>query len=347
MKKGFATVYIILTISSLILSILVITEVSEGFGSRSVAESITASAGQSALGEYNKTLFDRYGIFVLRNYDNELENRIRHYINGSTITTKGFIRLKLEDAFVYSDMYPAMNTDLFSKELIKVVPQSVFKKHSLVETHVTHKVSDVNLPSKLLGYSPREFLLLSGGLFEIRLDKFIEDEYIVNVCSYKTSLIESSYLAYEIEYILFGNNSDDKNLASCRRSLYEIRFAQELAKAEPMPIDPAVLAIATAKAAIKAEDDVNALINGERVDGLSYIDYLRVFLSLLTREEKLARLMDIMQINLNYMDGIAFSFSHYSFGFDLEVKFKKAVIVPIYWGYGQRYRTIKQTHVYR
>ena len=347
MKKGFATIYIVLILSSLILAILVITEVSEGFGSKSVSESIVTSAGQSVLGEYNKALFERYGIFALRNYDNELEDRIKHYINGSTMVTKGFIKLKLEDAFVYSDMYPALNTTLFSKEIRKVVLESVLKRTKTSETHVEHKVPLSNLPSKLLGYSSREFLLLSGGLFEIQLDKYIEDEYISNMCSCKTALMDTSYLAYEIEYILFGYNSDDKNLASCRRSLYELRFAENLAQSESLPTDPVALAVATAKAATKAEADVDALVNGERIDGLDYTGYLQIFLSLLSRDEKLARLMDIMQINLNCMDGITFSFSHYSFGFDLVAKFEKKVIVPIYWGYGQRYRTVEQTHVYR
>ena len=63
--------------------------------------------------------------------------------------------------------------------------------------------------------------------------------------------------------------------------------------------------------------------------------------------EKLARLMDVMQLNVNNMDGSEFAFRNYCFGFELNVDFSRRVIVPVAWGNAYRYRNVRQIHSYK
>ena len=127
MKKGFATIYIVLILSSIMMGLLVIIEVAEGFGAKSVAESITTAAGESMLGEFNEALFNRYGIFAVRNFEDDLEQRARHYIDGSSLVIKGIVHPRLLSVSVYTDPYPLMNIDFFSKQLLKLTPMAMLR----------------------------------------------------------------------------------------------------------------------------------------------------------------------------------------------------------------------------
>jgi len=346
-KKGFATIYIVLILFSLTLTLLVISEVASGYGAESIAESICTSAGESVLGEYDLELYTRYGIFALNNDEERLSEKLMHYVSLSTKVTKGFVKIKAKDAFVYADKYPALNIGLFKRELNKVAVLGIAKPKLCIEEKAENKVSNNSYPSKLLGFSSRESILLSGGLFDLDLSTGFEDEYILKMCSNKRELLEDSYLSYEVEYILFGYQSDALNLASMKRSIYAIRFAIDLAKADPPPVDGVTLAVASAKAALDASMEVERILNGETIDGLDYKAYLRIFLVLLDSDEKLARLMDIMQININNVEGKIFSFKNCAFGFDIDVTFEKNVFVPIFWGNDKRYREVWQTHRYK
>ncbi len=95
--------------------------------------------------------------------------------------------------------------------------------------------------------------------------------------------------------------------------------------------------ISTAAAAVKSLEEVRILLSGGKVDKLDYAMYLRILLALLPRNEKLARLMDIMQLNITKVDGAHFSFRNYAYGFDLEARFVLKA----------RTGDVSQTHVYR
>lgn len=364
-RGGFATIYIVITLASIMMALLVIIEVAEGFGCKSLATTITTSAGESVLGEYNVALYKRYGIFAVRRFEDELSKEAAHYINGSSVVTKGLLRLKLDTVDVYTDRYPALDVNGLSKQIIRLAPEAFIRDVGNIddgggmlggipdadagnlEPHELRSINTTSLPSKLLGYSSRESVLLSGGIAEVNPSKLIEDEYILAVCSNKQETNSKTYLAYETEYILFGNQSDTLNLASLRRSIYAIRYAKRLADAQPLPGDPLIVGAILAAIAAQAEVDVNVIVEGDEVDGLNYQGYLRLLLSMLSKDEKLARLMDIMQININYVDGVFFAFSNYAYGFDMIAKFNKRVIVPFTWGSPQREGVIEQTHVYK
>ena len=77
----------------------------------------------------------------------------------------------------------------------------------------------------------------------------------------------------------------------------------------------------TALSAAQSLTEVKTLLAGGKVDNIGLEMYLRLLLALLPRNEKLARLMDIMELNIRFVDGANFSFRNYAYGFELEAEF--------------------------
>ena len=71
-----------------------------------------------------------------------------------------------------------------------------------------------------------------------------------------------------------------------------------------------------------------------------------LLLLLLPQQTRLARLMDMMQADVAYMDGASFAFRDYCYGFVLHAEFEKKSFLPVLSG-PLRHGTVEQAHVYR
>ena len=374
--KGFTTVYLLMILSALVMAIVMIINAASGAAARSEVESVCAMAGRSVLSEYQKELYDRYGIFALRADDAMLTRLSKFYINGSLITLKALVRPVAIKVQASAEAHPGLETAAFGKQVRRLAPGAALTKGNLLEylkslmggpeegspevpdsggdgaeaikraerelsrekggaTGNTISSRDSKrLPSKLLGYPKRLSLLLSGGIFDLSFSAAIEDEYMMAVCSYALEKKENCYMEKEVEYILYGNLSDAANFKSVKLSLFALRMAVNEVK---YASETGELLISTAAAAVKSLEEVRILLSGGTVDKLDYAMYLRILLALLPRNEKLARLMDIMQLNITKVDGAHFSFRNYAYGFDLEARFVLKA----------RTGDVSQTHIYR
>ena len=175
-----------------------------------------------------------------------------------------------------------------------------------------------DLPSQLLGYHKRFSALLSGGVKDISFSTIIEDEYIIAMCSNKCNPKDDTFLDYELEYVIYGRESDAANLRNIKLSLFSIRFAVNEAKYYAQTGE---VLVATVEAVAKSVSEVRDIIAGMSVDKLDYNMYLRILLALIPRKEKLARMMDIMQLNVCKIDNSNFSFRNYAYGFELNAAF--------------------------
>ena len=260
--------------------------------------------------------------------------------------------MKLDSVNIDTSPYAALDVNAFLKQISKLglacMAGNIInepQKNTVITGHPTVLAS--KLPSKLLGFHSRELVSLSGGMLEISPTVIAADEYILSFCSNQLNQHTRTYLTYETEYILFGYSTDEANLSSIRRSIYAVLYAKNLAEAGEIPVDPIEAAILLARVAFETESELDEIISGGEVDGMCYTAYLRAFLSLLSRDEKMARLMDIMQLNLQYIDGSSFSFADYAYGFDLTARFAKKVVTADFAGTDRRYRTVVQTHTYK
>jgi len=351
-QEGFATIYILLIMGTLMFLIMVIIEVSSGFAAQSITNDACFVTGRSLLAEYNKPLFKRYGLFALKADEDELKAKVREYMNTDLKVNKCVVKLKLDSAVVDTSAYAALDGNAFIKQVSKLglicMAENIIQepeKNVIVTGHPT--VPGSNLPSQLLGFHSRELVLLSGGMLEISPTVIAADEYILSFCSNQLNQLQNTYLVNEIEYILFGYSTDGENLASIRRSIYGVLYAKNLAEAGEIPTDPIEAAVILIQIALETETDLEEIMGGGEVDGMNYSSYLRAFLSLLENDEKMARLMDIVQLNLQYIDGSSFSFIDYAYGFDLTARFSKKVVTAEFAGTDRRYRTVVQAHSYK
>ena len=233
------------------------------------------------------------------------------------------------------------------------------------------------LPTTILGIKPSSSLLkyTVSSLIQdgVSKDAILQARYITKVCSDFSREREDTVLGLETEYILFGRNSDKENEKEMKDALFKVRTAIDLARnlrneekmagyaaaaaafpAVPQPL--AILLLAAIDAARQARGEVTVLCNGGVVPILpastglgsfgTYRDYATLLLLILPQQTRLARLMDIMQVNVAYMDGAAFSFRDYCYGYELRAEFEKQSFVPLLSG-ETRQGSVQQIHSYR
>lgn len=185
------------------------------------------------------------------------------------------------------------------------------------------------------------------------MDELIYGEYLMRKCGNYTDPKDTGLLKYQIEYILYGFNSDAGNLRRSAELLFALRSAANLAsiytdsakqsQAEmaatvicalllsPELIDVMTAVILGVWALMETVVDVRQLLEGGRVvlikgnddwqtsiidlftgnmsssgsstSGLSYEDYLRVFLGLMNRDTKAARSLDIVEMDIRQTAG--------------------------------------------
>ncbi len=184
-------------------------------------------------------------------------------------------------------------------------------------------------------------------------DELIYGEYLMKMCGNYAEVKEGGCLAYQIEYILYGNNSDAANLRASIMSLFSVRSAANLIylysdSAKKKQVQTVATVICTLLTVPELADvlafvimgvwalaegvvDVRTLLDGGRVpllkhskdwnlelsgifgdlfsgdgkaeDGLLYRDYLRIFLALMNRKDKVLRSLDIVEMDIRQTAG--------------------------------------------
>lgn len=187
------------------------------------------------------------------------------------------------------------------------------------------------------------------------VDELIYGEYLMKKCGNYVKPKDTGLLKYQIEYILYGFNSDAGNLRRSVEVLSALRLAANLAsiytdsarksQAEtvaaiictllfsPELTEPMTTLILGAWALAETVSDMKQLFDGGRVPlikesgdwntsmidlftgnlsgdsgskkttGLSYQDYLRLFLGMMDRDTKAARSLDIVEMDIRQTAG--------------------------------------------
>ena len=187
-------------------------------------------------------------------------------------------------------------------------------------------------------------------------DELFYNEYILKKFGYFNSQKDVGPLKYEVEYILYGKESDISNLRECAFKLLQVRMVSNFIylnkdtakKAETGAVALAITALLGIPQAEKvlqqiilgvwayAESvvDIRCLFDGGKVPllkqskdwtlglsgilngafksfakdtskttGLSYKDYLRIFLALSNKEDKLLRSLDMVEMDIRQTKG--------------------------------------------
>lgn len=185
------------------------------------------------------------------------------------------------------------------------------------------------------------------------MEELIYGEYLMKMCGCYTQPKAQGLLKYQIEYILYGKNSDAANLRSSVELLYALRatvnlnsiFMDSEKKSEaeavatglcylmavPQLSELLTTIILGVWAFAEAAVDVHQLLDGGKVPlmkssnewntslvglfsgnlfgegknmtGLSYEDYLRVFLGMMNKKDKAARSLDVVEMDIRQTEG--------------------------------------------
>lgn len=128
MKKGFGSVFILLILSSMILISMVFIEASCTHAAESAAQNYCLLTGRSILAEYQPELFSRYGLFMVRGYEDELSKLARFYLTADLELSSSVLNMSCLGAFADTSSYCGLETDLFLKQAEKLGAEIALKK---------------------------------------------------------------------------------------------------------------------------------------------------------------------------------------------------------------------------
>ncbi len=281
---------VFVTISS---SIAVSIELTRAMTVKSECEVFGAVWAKAILSEYDRHLFDDYGIQAYYGGEKEVQKRIDSYILYSC-TGKLDSRIGKSEAFLTG--YELSNPENFRKQLKLSIPKNRTNRENPLENIGKRIIANefvINtLPSR--GTSTAvdietiaeriKSIDSADDLLEEANGDIKEWEFITNNLSNCLSYVgnNDSYFQNEWEYLVAGKLDDEANYKACRRRIYLIRNALNLvalykdtAKVEAITaiaelITPGAgsltqVAIAEAWSAIEAEEDLKTLYSGGKV----------------------------------------------------------------------------------
>lgn len=356
-KKGSSMIFLSIILAGLIgLTVLLAVNASEK-ASLSYRRTVTDIACRSVLSEYDLRLKNNYGIFAFRGGNKYIEDKLRYYFKYADENSNIMFSAMPQKISADTKSFEISDVDNFEKQIIEAAKYNVFNLElGLPEKIPKREYAELNSYAVIEGVPSAGFTekalnldfpdLTCDGLKDLIArtgNTFITNKYAFSVFNCKTKQIENrnSYFRFEIEYLICGRFADAGNLDKIVKYLVTLRTPVNIAKiyadparssaalAEAEAIAPGPgasamqLVIITEWAVEDAKADAKNLINGEKADGLSYEDYLAIFLSLQDRETKLLRMMDLIQINMRkeYYNG--FLLKEHFCGFYLETEFDR------------------------
>lgn len=362
-KKGSVSVFLIFILSAIIGLTAVFIYVSKQKAYTGICDGALNLAMRSILSEFDQGMFDRYGLLGFDKNGMETALEINDYVDYSF---KG--RSPLKKTQVSFGKYSFSNVDVLEKQILEymktegVIESINVSKNDMerfdYQDRTLRNMGVINtLPSKPFADGGAGFItrveqiknqmqsaesILSGVS-----ERYLIDAYIMSKFKYATggTLQDTSFFEHEVEYILSGEFSNEKNRKRVEKALKIVRialnsaylyadkdrFSQTLAAAELLTpgAAPATQAIIiTSWATAEAENDLKLLLKGKSVplnktdsswatsldnvlnnvsegmidtgtdSGLYYSDYMKIFLHFQNEEIKLARIADLIQINM-------------------------------------------------
>jgi len=335
-KRGMVSVFVmIFSVSIISLAMLFIGGTRAKAISSSV-ESLGHLWAKSILGEYTDKLYERYGIFAYKaKSPAEVDDKLNQL---SEITFKGKRYIDCEGCNSSLYRYSLAELDNFQKQVNKAAVADKQKKFKDIELDV-YTPSDrtisndaivAGLPSKgrLSSFSLSNFInkikeiddikdVLKGGKDELLQMKYMKNHFQSAVSQ---SEDDDSFFKYELEYILAGKASDEGNLKSTRNRIIAIREAMNIAYINQNPqmrdLALTIAELISSPAAAPATQQALIAAYKDNEKGNTYNEYLQAMIFLTNKDNRLLRMMDLIEINMKYCYYGNFSISSHYTGID-------------------------------
>ena len=309
-KRGTASVFLMMILASMILVTGLFVHAASRTAGRSYTDAVLELAGRSILSEYDIPLQERYGIFAVQAEQSQMEAKLKYYADYSfhnnylkelTRGRKYLDPLKLDMESVYVDLkgYSITNTELFEKQILEHMKKGIVKNLLDADEGAALKRLDIELKNQQVinslpshGYSvnaPDIGQLVREGIPSIESirdsgsNNFLVNEYIMGCFRNHNGGKETrdTFFLNEVEYILSGKFSDQKNYKDVRGELLLMRvglnslhiFSDPVKRNEVTSLaslltpGPGALVtealIVAAWAAAEAENDIRRLEDGK------------------------------------------------------------------------------------
>ena len=260
-ERGSVSVFLILLLLAAIIAVGSLSEAAISTATRSYGYSVLDLAGRSVLSEYDRELRSRYGLFGLSTSEEKVAERLEFYTEASFTKEKDiidFFRIRNNKYEVDLSMYALTQPDLLENqilqemgfelglELLSIFDFTAYAEEQAQErseikerrTERTLRNIDISsqLPSKLhqlhKGFLPdllldaEEFADLAKAGKKLGKDAVI-NLYIIRHFRDRNDPKDwsNTFFVNEIEYILFGADSDSKNRSMTKTALLFFRTA--------------------------------------------------------------------------------------------------------------------------
>lgn len=240
-NRGSATVFICIILGSLFTCVIILAGLSKDVCVKSQNMSMLSLSSKSVMSEYCKPLYKRYGIMAMDLSKKTISDKLKFYIEENT---ENFIG----DINVMTGNYCLGNIDNFERQITEyskflvgknLLIQKEEKQKNEKEPRVLKNTLIINcLPSK--NVEKKGINILDFSFEDLKKDTFFDrsknsvlgNEYLMNKFSNHIRDNGESFFANEVEYILAGNFSDEKNYEEVKGKLLLIRNIANIAYIE-------------------------------------------------------------------------------------------------------------------
>lgn len=303
-KKGSAAIFLSIILSSLVCISLTLVFAARNRAQVSFGDGVMHLAADSLLGEYDYYIQRDYGIFLLSGSNKYLSGKLNRYAGYSLDDIAG---LDFGKATVNASRYSAIDPEPVRRQILaftksggtgKLLPKGSAPGSRVESGEISgghtlrHGPTVVSLPSRSL---PDKSIVASAEkladnlknpdtIFREGSSKYLMDSYILSVFNRSGhASADNHFFDNEVEYIICGELSDEKNLRKTDLALISLRTGLNLSHiysdskklaavaAAAEIITPGVLGtvtqagIALAWAAAEAKNDIKLLHSGGRV----------------------------------------------------------------------------------
>ena len=287
-RRGSSAVFLAVILASLVAITLTLAFAGRSQARISIADGALNLASVSLLSEYDYYVQRDYGLFLLQGTDPQLSRSLRDYTGFSAKASAG--------------RFSTVNTDPVHKQILDYMKSTgganlllrdeVTDESTATDRTLRHGPTITSLPSRAMpdtdiittAQNLGETLTNPEAVFRTGTNKFLMDEYILQKFNRDGHVNAADhFFSSEVEYIICGQLSDEKNRKKTDLALEAIRTGLNMthiysdpekveaiaAAAEiitPGPMGALTqVAIAAAWAAAEAVNDVKLLHKGHRV----------------------------------------------------------------------------------
>ena len=243
-KKGSASVFLVFILTAVIFMTAAFIYAAKEIAFESYEDGLLGIASRSVLSEFHTELKDRYGIFAFESHGSDTEADIRGYVNESLLVNG---ERRLEEIKVKFGDYSLGNPEVFKEQILDymkfAITEDLFSQEVEEEESQGHRKSRTlrneqiiqGLPSRPMKEQSESFLEWGKNIasqmgnvtqiFDQTKENYLMNKYILMHFKNKIDRpsSEPSFFENEVEYILEGDYSNEKNYEKTRRGLVLFR----------------------------------------------------------------------------------------------------------------------------